>query len=39
MATRKDYEKLLHDINYTDVIFDKKNGGLKATHVQTPNNC
>ena len=32
-ANRKDYEKLLHDINYTDVIFDKKNGGLKATHI------
>lgn len=26
-------KKLLHDEDYTDVIFDKKTGGVKATHV------
>lgn len=29
---RKEYEKLLKDVNYTDVYFNEKTGGLKATH-------
>jgi Phage Mu protein F like protein len=36
-----EYNKLLSDKNYTDVDYDKENGGLKATHILhsfSPNN-
>lgn len=33
MANRKEYEQLLHNTEYKDVVFDEKNGGLKATHI------
>ena len=31
-ANRVEYKKLLHDEDCTDVIFDKRTGGVKATH-------
>lgn len=31
-ANRAEYKRLLHDDDYTDVQFDKKTGGVKATH-------
>ncbi len=33
-ANRREYERLKADPNYTDVEFNPKNGGLKATHVE-----
>lgn len=32
-ANKAEYQRLLKDENYTDVVFNKKTGGLKATHV------
>lgn len=34
IANRKEYERLKKDPNYTDVAFDPKTGGLKATHKE-----
>jgi hypothetical protein len=31
-TNRRDYDRLLKDDNYTDVLFNPNNGGLKATH-------
>lgn len=33
-ANRREYERLKVDPNYTDVEFNPKNGGLKATHIE-----
>lgn len=33
-VNRREYERLKADPNYTDVEFNPKNGGLKATHVE-----
>lgn len=33
-ANRKEYERLLADENYTDVVFNEENGGMKATHIR-----
>lgn len=33
-ANRKEYERLLKDENYRDVVFNEENGGLKATHIR-----
>lgn len=33
-ANRREYERLKADPNYTDVEFNPKNGGLKATHIE-----
>ncbi len=32
-VNREEYERLLNDPNYTDVAFDEKSGGVKATHI------
>ena len=32
-VNKAEYQRLLKDENYTDVVFNKKTGGLKATHV------
>lgn len=33
-ANHREYERLKADPNYTDVEFNPKNGGLKATHIE-----
>lgn len=33
-ANRREYEGLKADANYSDVEFNPKNGGLKATHIE-----
>lgn len=32
-ANRVEYQRLLHDPEYKDVVFDKRTGGLKAVHT------
>ena len=32
-ANRAEYERLIHDPEYEDVVFNKHTGGLKASHI------